>query len=230
MSSISIIIPTYNESESICRLLDHLIQTKSDSTQILVADGGSEDGTCACCEKYSEVQLVRCNAKGRASQMNQAAKLASSDILYFVHADTIPTKTWESDIKKAISKGHELGGFRFKFDSNKPLLCFNSWATRFNILSFRGGDQSIFISNTLFKLVNGYSDMEIMEEYDLIKKCRAEGISYHLIQKDTLVSARKYEKNSYLKVNFENFLAMLKFRLGVDHSKIKKRYSEKILK
>jgi hypothetical protein len=63
-----------------------------------------------------------------------------------------------------------------------------------------------------------------MEEYDLIKRAKESGSKYKLIPKDVLVSARKYENNTYFKINLANLLAWVKFRLGVDHRKIKESY------
>ena len=100
--------------------------------------------------------------------------------------------------------------------------------TRFNILSFRGGDQTIFITRELFKALNGYKDWCIMEEYDLIKRAEEMGSNYKLIQKDVLVSARKYDNTNYFKINFANLLSWLKFRLGVDHRKIKASYFNRV--
>jgi len=228
MVKISVIIPVYNEEDFICSLLDHLIATKFQDTEVIVADGGSNDGTINCCKKYSEVSVMHCKAKGRASQMIEAVKIAKGDFFYFIHADSLPPKSWEVDIRNCSLKNCQLGGYRFKFASDHPLLRFNSWMTRINISSFRGGDQSFFVSNTCYQLVGGFSDIEIMEEYDFFRRARRKGFKYTLIQKDTKVSARKYEKNTYLRVNFENFLAMMKFKMGVDYRKIKERYSRKI--
>ncbi len=228
MTKISVIIPTFNEDEYICRLLDHLITTKLPESEIIVADGGSSDETINCCQKYNQIRVLRCKEKGRSSQMREAVSVANGKIFYFVHADSLPPISWEKDISESISKDYKLGGYRFKFESDRPLLKFNSWMTRINILSFRGGDQSFFVSDTCYHTIGGFSEIPIMEEYDFFRKAKKNGFDYLLIQKDTAVSARKYEKNTYLRVNFENFLAMLKFRLGVDYGKIKSRYSKKI--
>jgi len=228
MIKLSVIIPTFNESDNICKLLDHLLMSKTIQSEIIVADGGSSDGTLTCCKKYPSIILLKCPKKGRAAQMKHALKVAKGTFFYFIHADTLPPSSWESDIKKSTLNNCEIGGFRFKFDSNRPLLKFNSWMTRINISSFRGGDQSFFVSKTCYNQIGGFSDVEIMEEYDLFRKAKRKGYNYCLIQKDTLVSARKYDNNSYLRVNIENFLAMVKFKLGVSDRKIKERYSRKI--
>ncbi len=224
---ISVIIPALNEEKCIGKLLSHLGNTGDiASTEIIVVDGGCTDNTKAKVESFNHVQWVESPKKGRAVQMNYGVEKCSGDILYFVHADTLPPETWKGDILSASKKGAKIGGFRFKFDSDRWLLKFNSWCTRFNILSFRGGDQSLFCTREFFNELNGYADLEIMEEYDLIKRAKSAGQDFKLIPKSTLVSARKYENNSYLKVNWVNFLAMLRWRLGTDSQVIKSKYKK----
>jgi len=224
MIRISVIIPTLNEENHISTILSFLHTTSTSLTEVIVADGGSTDRTIDIIKEFENVKLLRCAKKCRSFQMNEAAEQAAGDILYFVHADVIPPSTWEKDLRSAFDENKPIGGYRFKFDSNRPLLLFNSFMTRLNILSFRGGDQTLYISRKLFQELEGYPDWEIMEEYELIKRARKVGVRYNLIQKDVLVSARKYEKNSYFKINLANGLAMLKFRMGVDHRKIKNSY------
>ena len=98
MLKISVIIPTFNESSYICRLLDHLMLTKQHSTEIIVADGGSDDETIACCQKYPDVQVLRCHKKGRACQMIEAVSISKGEIFYFIHADSLPPKNFDSHI------------------------------------------------------------------------------------------------------------------------------------
>jgi len=224
MTHISVIIPALNEEDHINTLLDFFSIHSSEHIEVILADGGSTDSTLKIATSYKNVKVLNCYKKGRSFQMNEAAALSKGEVLYFVHADVVPSESWEQDVWSAYKKGSLIGGYRFKFDSNRPLLRFNSYMTRLNILSFRGGDQTLYISKEFFNALNGYQEWEIMEEYDLIKRARKTGVPYNLIQKDVLVSARKYENNSYFKINLANGLAMIKFRLGVDHSKIKASY------
>jgi hypothetical protein len=64
-----------------------------------------------------------------------------------------------------------------------------------------------------------------MEDFDFIRKLRKNKIKYKVINNDLIVSARKYEKNSYLKVNVVNLFAFVLFLLKVDPAKIKYYYN-----
>jgi len=220
---LSIIIPTFNENENIRKLLLHLQEVSHYDTEIIVVDGGSLDGTQIIVEEYA-AKLINSKEKGRAKQMNLAAKKAKGDVLYFVHADTLPPKTFYEDIKVSIKESFPIGCYRFKFNSDKRILKLNAYFTRFDRLMCRGGDQSLFITRELFDDLGGYSENhKVMEDYDIILRARKK-YPFKIIPKDIIVSARKYDYNSYLKVNYANFVAFMMFYAKVDHDKIIKFY------
>lgn len=211
---ISVIIPTYNEADNIVRLIQHLKSTSSNSlAEIIVADGGSNDDTMSLAAKQ-EVVTLSSPIKGRAGQMNFGMQKATGDILYFVHADSLPPISYQDDIIQAVKEGYNCGSFRTLFDSNMFLLKINAFFTRFNYLFFRGGDQSIFVTKDLTDEVGNYKeDMLIMEDYDFLSRLWAIG-RFKLIPKGTLVSARKYEDNSWLRVQLANYNVVKMYRNG----------------
>lgn len=90
MNSISIIIPVLNEEATITKLLLHLKThaiTKS-IIEVIIVDGGSTDHTIKLAKKGGATVLS--TTRGRAKQMNHGAKYAKGDILYFLHADSLP--------------------------------------------------------------------------------------------------------------------------------------------
>jgi hypothetical protein len=156
--------------------------------------------------------------------MNAGWKASSGSVLYFVHADTLPPSSYLDDIEKELEQGTDLGCYRFLFNSKRPVLRFNSFMTRFNALSFRGGDQTLFVKRNVFEDLNGYDESyEIMEEYDLLIRANKR-FKFSIIPKDVKVSARKYEHNSYFRVNVANVVAFTMFRLNCSASAIKRVY------
>ncbi len=212
---LSIIIPTYNEEEHIGKLLGFFLKSPENFAEIIVCDGGSTDNT-AQIVKDLNITFINSPKKGRANQLNTGALNAKGDILYFVHADTMPPEAYFQNIINAVNEGFEIGCFRYKFNSSKSILKVNAYFTRFNRLMCRGGDQSLFITRQLFDTLNGYNEnLKVMEDYDII--IRAKKIkSFKIIPNNMLVSARKYDYNSYLKVNLANFLVFMMFYAGVN--------------
>ncbi len=219
---LSIIIPTLNEGQHIGRLLKHLLTNKSKDTEIIVVDGGSTDTTLSIL-KCNAVQLVQTKAS-RAVQMNEGAKLAIGDVLYFIHADTMPPASFEEDIRRAFKNGKESGCYKFKFDSDKWQLKLNAYFTQFKILIARGGDQSLFVKKDLFNELGTYDEsMVIMEEYPLIEKLMARK-TFKVMQKNIIVSARKYDAVSWRQVSSANIAAFKMYKKGKDSKAIKEVY------
>lgn len=211
---ISIIIPTYNEAENIAALIAHLQHAgKTALAEIIVSDGGSVDETVTLASAAGAVTL-QSPVKGRAGQMNYGVAHATGDVLYFVHADSRPPASYATDIASALDAGYNCGSFRFRFNSNKFMLRVNAFFTRFNFLFFRGGDQSIFVTRTLFDKVGLYKEhMLIMEDYDFLERIWKAG-KFVLIPKATLISARKYDNNSWLRVQLANLKVVRMYRKG----------------
>ena len=221
--SISIIIPVYNEAENLQFLLPYL---RSEGgrylSEIIVVDGGSVDDSKEIALRHGANMLQ--SPKGRSLQMNRGAMQATGNILYFVHADTKPPVTFATDIAEAVAQGSEAGCFRFQFDSTKWYFRINDFFTRFKPLWCRGGDQSLYVTQSLFRLIGGFDESyEVMEEYKFIEAAM-KATSFKIIPKSVKVSARKYDNNNYFKVQWANFLAFRMYKKGVPSSTIKKRY------
>jgi len=228
-AKISIIIPVYNEEKTIIDQLQYLSEhSQNFPTEIIVADGGSTDST-ALKVKEKGFTCLASPGKGRAIQMNAGARFASGGILYFVHADSKPPKTFQKDIRNCIRRGHESGCYRFSFNSDHPILRLNSYFTRFDRLMCRGGDQTLFITRTFFESLKGFrEDYKIMEDFEFIRRVQSSG-SFKIIPKDAVVSARKYHDNSYLKVNVVNLIVFMMFFWGASQKTMLHAYKNLIV-
>ena len=221
----SIIIPTYNEAKNISRVLKRLREYSTpDLKEIIVIDGESEDDTVQIAKTCGADIACISPQKGRAAQMNYGVSLASGDVYYFVHADTLPPKSYIMDIHETLEQGYPMGCYRFQFDSASKLLKINAWFTRFDRLMCRGGDQTLFVTRDLFEEMNGYrDDFRIMEEYDFLTRARKVA-QFRIIPKDVIVSARKYDNNSYLRVNLANFTVFMMYFMGFSQDRLVKVY------
>ncbi len=225
---ISIIIPTLNEAENLKTLLPYLIKHSNNQVvEILVADADSEDDTEGICQKHGAI-FIPCQRKSRAFQMNKAAHQAEGEILYFLHADSLPPDSFVDDIKESLKLGFGFGCYPFEFDKDHPLLKINAYCTKFDRLWVRGGDQSMFISRQNFLALDGFKeDYLIMEEYEFIKRARKQ-LSFRIMEKRIRVSARKYEENSYLRVNLANLTAFILFSIGASQKTLRNTYTRMI--
>lgn len=225
---ISVIVPTYNEEARIGTLIDYLISNKGNSdVEIIIVDGGSKDNTV----NITKTKKVKCEVVklcGRASQMNQGAKVASGDVLYFLHADTFPPLSYTNCIKESILSGYTSGCCAYNFDSNRWPLKINSFFTQFNGLLSGGGDQTLYVTKSIFEKMGGFNpDYIIMEDFEFSKRLKAKA-RFKVIKSRATVSDRKYKKNSYLRVSAANLIAMLMFWFKAHPQKINTTYKSLI--
>ncbi len=213
---ISIIIPVVNEENHLKKLLPLLVN--SEAKEVIVVDGGSTDNSKQIAEKLGAKVIT--SQKSRAKQMNAGAKAATEDILYFVHADSIPPSSFHEDIKSHQDKNIPFGCFRSLFDTKNRFLRINSYFSRYKGMMFRGGGQTLWITKNFFQELNGYDEsLKLMEEYDFIKRASQKS-DYKVIQKDVLVSTRTYDENGNFKTQFIYGLIMFGFFRGIDQDKL----------
>lgn len=223
---ISIIIPTLNEQDHIADTIRYLRRLKSADllTEIIVCDGGSSDLTVQEAESAGADQVIISHNKGRSAQMNYGASFAKGDILYFLHADTLPPADFAIRIANAHKDGFQAGSFTLSFNHEHWFLKANCWFTRFDINAFRFGDQSLFINAGVFKQLGGFCEKhEVLEDQEIIKRLKTL-CKFTVIQKPVITSARKYLANGIYKTQGVFFLIYVMFRLGSSQATLIKTY------
>lgn len=227
MSKISVIIPTLNEADNIGRLLDHLIVNSHSTPEIIVVDGGSTDDTIDIAQRHT-ITLIS-SPKGRAAQMNAGARIAQHDILYFLHADSFPPKNYDAFIQNEVGQWNEAGCFRMQFDSNHWWLRFTGWLTKFEWRACRGGDQSQFITKTLFNELGGFDEsFTIYEDNDLINKLY-DLDEFAVIQEQLTTSARRYQSNGTWKLQYHFGAIYVKKWFGASPKELFQYYQKNII-
>lgn len=230
MNKISIIIPIFNEVNSISKLLLHLESEifQKEAIEIIVVDGGSNDGSQNKLRANFNVRLIEVG-KGRAKQMNAGAKVATGNILYFLHCDSFPPHHFDQIIINEVQKGNLAGCFRLKFDYNHPLLMVSQWFTRFNHISCRGGDQSLFITKNLFEEIKGFDEKYIIhEDNEIISRLYAKK-QFVVLPDYIITSARRYRENGVWRLQFHFGIIHLKRRLGHPAESMLRYYKKHIL-
>lgn len=89
---ISIIIPTYNSSQTVCASIDSVLESSIQKLEIIVVDDGSNDDTKTKISSYIKDQQIRYifqNNKGLAGARNTGIKEAEGEFLVFLDADDV---------------------------------------------------------------------------------------------------------------------------------------------
>lgn len=221
---ISIIIPVLNEEKSIATLLENLKDLEGNK-EIIIVDGGSCDNTVNIAKEYG---LIVEGSRGRARQMNAGAKIAKGDILWFVHSDSILDLGSLVHIKKVIEEGYIGGSFKLYFydlDTRfmRYVACSSNRRAKYLKLIF--GDQGLFIKKDIFQQLDGYKDMELMEDWDMSKRV------HNLGKMKTLdirigTSARRFEKGGQVKTLLFMHKIKLLYLLGIPPDRLSKIYRQ----
>ncbi|MFT7071728.1 MAG: rSAM/selenodomain-associated transferase 2 [Patiriisocius sp.] len=231
---ISIIIPVLNESEHIISALGNITEnaTAKNIAEIICIDGGSQDDTMHLISEYADntsfnIQVFN-SEKGRAKQMNTGAKKATGSILYFLHADSYPPKSFDSLIISEIQKGNPAGCFKMKFDSDHWWLRLASWLTKFTWRACRGGDQSQFITRALFDEIGGYDERYVIYEDNILINELFARDTFVVIQEWIGSSARMYREKGVWRIQYHFWAIYIKKWLGADADQLYLYYLKKI--
>ncbi|MEK8022913.1 MAG: glycosyltransferase family 2 protein, partial [Candidatus Hydrogenedentota bacterium] len=93
---LSIVIPVYNEHDTIHTILDRVraVKTGADDTEIIIVDDASQDGTPDRIREYTEAHPVAklvtkyCPVnRGKGAALREGIALASGDIIVIQDAD-----------------------------------------------------------------------------------------------------------------------------------------------
>ena len=227
---ISVIIPTYNEARVISKTLTELQSRQSKQSllhEIIVVDGKSDDGTQDIVSTFDNMRCIT-SQKSRPIQMNTGANRASGDILYFLHADCLPPKDFDLYISKAIGQNHLAGCFRMKFDHKHPWIRFISWLTKFKYRACRGGDQSLFVTKTLFNKVGGFDERyAIFEDHEILGKLYQETCFFFFF-KPLISSSRRFRDEGILKLQLLFWAIYFKKWLGATPEELFRFYKKHI--
>ena len=197
---ISIIIPTYNEEDQIEQtIIKILASNDGHQIEIIIADGGSTDETVSIALRCNAITIMSYK-KGRATQMNRGAAIAKGEVMYFLHADSVPPQNFTSSILKAVDNNFGSGCFRSSFDYSHWFLKANSFFTRFNVNAFRFGDQSLFVTKDVFQKSGGFrEDLFMMEDQEIIHRLKMHG-KFKVLNDVIITSARKYVDNGVFRM------------------------------
>ncbi|HEY4197622.1 MAG TPA: TIGR04283 family arsenosugar biosynthesis glycosyltransferase [Mucilaginibacter sp.] len=226
---ISIIIPARNESRDLPELLEFLCSAPGQEhiAEIIISDGRSSDNTVDIAKTFGAIVVLN-ELVGRARQMNNGAIKATGDVLYFLHADSIPPASFLQQIVQKISEGYDGGCFRLRFDHKHWFLRANAWFTRFNVNAVRFGDQSLFVKKNLFQKIGCFrEDLIIMEDQEIIYRIRRKG-KFGVMGDYITTSARKYRANGVYRMQGIFFYIYFFYQLGQSQEKLIAKYKKHI--
>jgi rSAM/selenodomain-associated transferase 2 len=225
MNGISLIVPTLNERAYLPDALANLNSQDPPPDEILVVDGGSEDGTQEIAK--SAGALLLCNGKSISAQMNLGASQARGGLLVFLHADCRLEEKAFCELLHCMNGTDVVGGaFKLELCGNRPSLDrYLSWSGSWNARRSQVylGDHGIFCRRSVFLEIGGFPDVPLMYEFGLMRKLRSRGKLIQL-NKKCYASARRFQRHGYWKtILLMRFLRTF-YRLGLPIGQLERMY------
>ena len=217
--TIGVIIPCYNEGSFLAKLLSRL--RENEFKEVVIVDGGSTDRTKSVAQEFG-CKVIESPKKGRAVQMNFAAKQLNTDWLLFLHADVDLSSNFHIRLKEFLNdRSLDLGNFRLKFEPGHWFLNLNALFSYSTAIPFQFGDQGLIIRNELFKEYNGFDETLLyMEGNEIIRRLKKKYLFKKLPLK-VFVSSRKYKEYGAFKLQLSYYAIYLLTRLGLSQQKVK---------
>jgi len=193
---LSIILPVLNAGAELHTLIANLRKEAGASCEIIVADGGSNDGSIQNLDK-SDIRLIA-STRGRGNQIAAGISITHNPWVLIVHADSIPRPGWFGEISHAVELHPDASllvfGQRFDSTGIGTLLIeiLNEMRVIFGGVVF--GDQTMVIRRAAMEAAGGFPAQPLMEDVEVSIRLASQGRVIYLGKEWTL-SARKWREN-----------------------------------
>lgn len=221
---VSIVIPVLNEAECIEQALIRLLAFRQLGCEVIVVDGGSDDGSDGIAKAYAD-QLID-SLPGRALQMNAGAAKANSDRLIFLHIDTVITAEPQVFMDLLAENDDTAWGYcRVKLSAKGAAFRVIEWCMnqRARITHIPTGDQLLFVKKNYFDRYDGFANIPLMEDVDIAKRMRG-GCRPVQLPITAITSSRRWEEQGVLKTVIKMWWLRLLFWLRVSPDNLARWY------
>jgi len=223
---LSVIVPVLNEAASIGSTLQSLAPARAAGDEVLVVDGGSNDGTPERAAPLADRVLEA--SPGRARQMNAGARQAAGHVLWFVHGDTrVPPEAPEI-VRRSLLGARDWGRFDVVIEGCGRLLPVIAWCMnrRSRLSGIATGDQAIFVRRRAFDAIGGFPDQPLMEDIALSRTLRQRFGWPACPRGPVITSGRRWDEGGTWRTMLLMWRLRLAYWLGADPARLAGRYRQ----
>jgi rSAM/selenodomain-associated transferase 2 len=222
MRRLTIVLPVLNEAALIVAALQALAPLRARGAEIIVADGGSRDGTGRLAAPLADRVIAA--PRGRGAPMNAGAALGTGEAFLFLHADTTLPDNADRLIEAALAR-RAWGRFDLRIAGRHPLLAIIArminWRSR--LTGIATGDQAIFVTRAAFQAVGGFPELPLMEDIAISRRLKRLSRPF-CIATPVVTSGRRWETNGVIATILLMWRLRLAYYLGVEPAVLAQRY------
>ncbi len=221
---LSIIIPTLNEAAVIEQNLMRALALNPND--LVIADANSQDETAKIAQSAG-AKVVSCQ-RGRGVQLNAGARIATGDVLLFLHADCWLEPAAAQQIEDTLADSAIAGGaFRQRIDHDRSIFRWleRGNARRVNWWGMAYGDQGIFLRRDVFEDIGRFAEVRLMEDVLLMRELRRRRHSIKLLPGPLHVDPRRWLKQGVIRQTLRNWALLAGLKLGVSPNRLADFYS-----
>ena len=180
---------------------------------VVVADGGSRDGTAGLAREAG-ARVVESPA-GRGRQQNAGAAAARGEAFLFLHADTALPEGALARVQALLGDPSvALGAFRLGFDRDDWGMRFLVFGAdlRMRLFNLPYGDQALFLRRQVFQALGGFREVPAMEDLCLVRRAKRLG-RVVVAPERVRTSPRAYDRDGLFRNMLRNWRAAARFGL-----------------
>ena len=219
---VSVVIPTLEEASELPAALDHLAGLDGD-LEVIVADGGSRDGTVQVAARHPRADAVVevPRGSGRAQQLNAGATRSSGDVLVFLHADSRLPAGATGALAATDADG---GNFALRFDGDDGLsrLLGRVYALQRRVGIYYG-DSSLWVRRGVFERLGGFRELPIMDDYDFVRRLERT-VATVCLPGPATTSARRWRRQGVVRTLASWMIIRWLFVAGVSPRRLARLY------
>ena len=221
--SLSVVIPTWQEAPLVA---DAVRCAAKLGDEVIVADGGSPDGTAELARDAGARVVI--GPKARGSQLNDGAAAARGEVLLFLHADARLARAGRDAILAVLADSDVVGGnflVRFLPESRftRVLVPFND--LRRHVTRRYYGDSGMFVRAPAFRRLGGVRPWPVMHDYELSGRLRRLGRCAYIREPSVWASARRFEgREAHTALTWAAI--QLAYRLGAPPERLARLYPD----
>ena len=227
---LSVVVPTLNEASGLPALLSTLAGGLALRCEVVVADGGSTDGTPEVAHASGARTVA--TPRGRGRQLGAGAAVAEGAVLWFLHADARPDPRVLRQVTE-LARGHASGAplraaHAGHLAIDAPGAAYRTVEAganlRSRLVSLPYGDQGLLVSRAHYEMVGGYPPWPLMEDVAIVRALRRSGVPIRLLDGTITVSARRWQRDGVVRRTLGNWRLLARFLGGADPEELVRRY------